>query len=63
MKSLLVSIVLVMLTACSQRAVYNMLHERERQLCIEQGRTDCHRAESYDKYKKQREEVIQYSKY
>lgn len=35
-----------------------MLHERERQECLQQGRSDCPDAESYDKYKKQREEII-----
>lgn len=49
-----------MLTACSQQAVYTMLHERERQECLKQGRSDCPRTDNYDKYKKQREEVIQF---
>jgi len=57
MKILLPIITLLTITACSQQAVYNMLHERERQLCIEQGRTDCQRAESYEKYKQQRDEM------
>ena len=60
MKLLLVSILLVMLTACSQQAVYDMLHERERQECLKRDRGDCPRAESYDKYKKQRDEIIQH---
>ena len=51
-----------MLTAsCSNQAkeaVYNMMHERERQLCIEQGRTDCPHGESYNQYKQNRDEVI-----
>ena len=58
MKLLLVSILLVMLTACSQQVVYDTLHERERQECLKRDRGDCPRAESYDKYKKQREEAI-----
>ncbi len=60
MKILLFSIIVVMLTACSRRAVYDMLHERERQECLKQGRSDCPRAENYDKYKKQRDKIIQY---
>ena len=35
-----------------------MLHERERQECLKQGRTDCPRAENYNDYKKQRENYI-----
>ena len=58
MKVLLLSIVLVMLTACSQQAAYEMLHERERQECLKQGRSDCPPAESYDKYKQKRDELI-----
>ena len=53
---------LIILTAsCSQpakEAVYNMMHERERQECLKQGRSDCPRGESYDKYKQKREDVI-----
>ena len=58
MKIFLLSLVLVMLTACSQQAVYTMIHERERQECLKQGRSDCPRTENYEQYKKQREEVI-----
>ena len=58
MKILLSILVFVMLSACSEQAVYNMMHERERQLCKEQGRTDCNRAESYETYKKEREEIL-----
>jgi hypothetical protein len=58
MKISLVSLVLIMLTACSQHAVYDMLHERERQECLKQGRSDCPSAESYDKYKQKRDEVM-----
>ena len=64
MKIFLLSFILVMVTvSCSQRtkeAVYNMMHERERQECLKQGRSDCHRAESYYKYKQQRDEVLQH---
>ena len=53
---------LIMLTvSCSQRTketVYNMIHERERQECLQQGRRDCPRTESFEKYNKQRDEVI-----
>lgn len=53
-----------MLTAsCSNQAkeaVYNMMHERERQQCLQQGKSDCPRTESYNKYKKERDEVMQY---
>ena len=62
MKIFLLSIALVVLTAsCSSRAkhaVYDMMHEKERQDCLQQGRTDCPRAESYNKYKQQRDEEI-----
>lgn len=51
-----------MLTAsCSHQtkeAVYNMMHERERQECLKQGREDCPRGKNYQQYKKQRDEVI-----
>lgn len=47
-----------MLTACSQQSVYDMLHEKQRQDCLKQGRSDCHRAESYDKYNQKRDEVM-----
>ena len=57
MKTVFFIISTLTITACSQQAVYNMLHERERQLCIEQGRTDCPRTESYEKYKQQRDEM------
>lgn len=61
MKIFLSVITLLTVTACSQQAVYNILHERERQICLEQGGKDCSRAESYDKYKQQRDEM-RYSK-
>lgn len=60
MKLLLISISLVMLAACGQQAVYDMMHEKNRQECLKDGHSDCPRAESYDEYKKQRDEVIQY---
>lgn len=47
-----------LLGGCSSQAVYDMLQERERQLCLQQGREDCHRAEPYDKYEQERDEVI-----
>ena len=63
MKIILFSLVLVLLTvSCSQRtkeAVYNMMHERERQECLKQGRNDCPRQENDNKYKQQRDEVLQ----
>ena len=62
MKIFLISLALVMLTAsCSHQAkeaVYNMMHERERQDCLKQGREDCPREESYQQYEKQRDEVF-----
>ena len=58
MKLTLLSVVFILLTACSQQAVYDMIHERERQLCLEQGRSDCSRAESYNEYEQKRNEVI-----
>lgn len=64
MKVFLISFVLIMLTAsCSNQAneaVYNMMHERERQQCLQQGKSDCPRTDSYKKYKKDRDEVMQY---
>ena len=35
-----------------------MIHERERQQCLQQGQSDCPKAESYNKYKQQRDEVV-----
>ncbi|MDH5395443.1 MAG: hypothetical protein OEW97_04165 [Gammaproteobacteria bacterium] len=62
MKIFLVSFILVMATAsCSHRAkhaVYDMLHEKERQDCLQQGLSDCPHAERYDKYKQKRDELI-----
>ena len=62
MKIFFISFALVMLTAsCSHQtkeAVYNMMHERERQECLKQGREDCPRGKNYQQYKKQRDEVI-----
>ena len=59
MKIFLFIFVLVTLAGCSKQLVYDAIHERERQECLKQGRSDCPRADSYDKYKSQREEVIQ----
>ena len=58
MKILSLSFIAILLIACSQQAVYDMLHEKERQDCLKQGRSDCHRAESYDKYNQKRDEVM-----
>ena len=62
MKFFLISFILVMLTvSCSDKTketVYNMMHERERQECLKQGRSDCPRVEHFDKYNNQRDEVI-----
>lgn len=62
MKFILLSLVLAVLTvSCSNRAkhaVYDMMHERERQECLKQGRSDCPRTDSYNEYKKQRDDVI-----
>lgn len=58
MKLILLSLAFIILTACSQQAVYNMINERERQLCIEQGRSDCSSTESYNEYEKNRNEVV-----
>ncbi len=64
MKIFFIGFAIVLLTtSCSDRskhAVYDMIQERERQECLKQGRKDCHRGQSYDKYKAQREEAIQY---
>ncbi|GMR16463.1 MAG: hypothetical protein BMS9Abin31_0799 [Gammaproteobacteria bacterium] len=60
MKTLLPIITFLILTACSQQAVYDMIHERERQECLKKGHADCPRTGDYDKYKRQRDEVIQY---
>lgn len=52
----------MLLTACGERskhAFYDMLHEHKRQACLKQGRTDCHREESYEKYKSRRDSEIE----
>ena len=52
---------IILLSACSDRArhaAYDMLHEKQRQDCLQQGRTDCPSDESYDKYKQKRDEVM-----
>lgn len=62
MKPLLFSFVLILLTtACSDRSkhvVYDMLHEKNRQDCLKEGRSDCPPREGYGDYKKQRDEVV-----
>jgi len=62
MKTFLFVIILTALTvSCSNRAkhvIYDSMHEYERQQCLKQGRDDCQRKESYDKYKQKREEEI-----
>ena len=60
MKTILFSLVVIMLSACSNQAVYDMLHEREQQECLKQGHSDCQRTESYNKYKQKRDEEIQF---
>lgn len=61
MKIIFSCLVLVMLTvSCSPRtkeAVYNMMHDLERQECLKQGNKDCSRGESYQQYKKVRQEI------
>ena len=62
MKISLIGFILVMSTvSCSYKAketVYNMMQERERQECLKEGISDCPRAERFDKYNKQRDEVV-----
>lgn len=62
MKTFIFLMMLATLTvSCSNQtkhAVYDMMHEKQRQDCLKQGRSDCQRAESYEKYKKKRDEVI-----
>ena len=61
MKIFLFSILIILTTSCNNQtkhAVYDMLHERERQECLKQGRSDCPGAESYDQYKQKRDETI-----
>lgn len=62
MKIFLFSLALATLTvSCSNRskhAVYDMMHEKQRQDCLKQGRSDCPGAERYDKYKQKRDEEL-----
>jgi len=63
MKILLTSIALILLTAsCSSQqakeAVYNMMHGKQRQDCLQQRNQDCPRSESYNEYKQKRDEVL-----
>ena len=59
--SLLVTL-LAGLTACNGRGVqetsYEMLREREYQLCLQQGRADCRRYQKYEDYQRQRDEAL-----
>lgn len=55
---LLSSILMVFATACSKESVYNTMHEYERQQCLKLGHKECPRTENYEKYKKQRDEII-----
>ena len=58
MKFLFTNLVLLTLTACTNQAVYSALHEKQRQDCLKQGRDNCHRVESYKKYKQKREDEM-----
>lgn len=62
MKVFLISFVLIILTAsCSNQAneaVYNMMHEKQRQDCLQQRNKDCPRSESYKEYKQKRDDVF-----
>lgn len=58
MKAILFSLFLVMLTACSSQAAYDMIHGYERQKCLQQGRTDCPQVEPYGKYKNKRDKIV-----
>ena len=61
MKIFLLSALIILTVSCSNRtkhAVYDMLHEKERQECLKQGNKDCPRGESYQKYKNQRDEAL-----
>ena len=61
-----ICLTLLFTTACgesSKHALYDMLHERERQECLKEGQKDCPREKNYEQYKKDREEAVQYDKY
>ena len=63
MKVFFSSLFLVLLTAsCSsektKEAVYNMMHGKQRQDCLQLKNQDCPRAESYKAYKQKHEEVL-----
>ncbi|HEB57946.1 MAG TPA: hypothetical protein ENJ01_01875 [Gammaproteobacteria bacterium] len=49
------------LSACNGRGLeqtsYDMLREREYQLCLREGRSDCRRYETYEDYQRQRNEA------
>lgn len=56
-------VLLTGLSACARdgnqsRLWYDMLHEQQRQQCIEQGSRNCEPAQSYDRYRDQRNEAI-----
>lgn len=55
-------LILLALSGCNGRGVqeasYEMLREREYQLCLQQGRTDCRRYEKYEDYQRQRDEAL-----
>jgi len=63
MKIFFFSLVLVLLTtSCSSRtkqALYDTINAKNRQDCLNQGRSDCPRADEYNEYEKQRKEVMQ----
>lgn len=64
MKIVLTSIILVLLTAsCSsnqaKEAVYNMMHDKQRQDCLQQRNKECPRSESYNDYKQKRDVVLE----
>jgi hypothetical protein len=53
---------LLLLASCSsenvKRSTYNSLHIMQQRECQQQPGKDCPQPESYDKYKKQREEEL-----
>ena len=38
--------------------MYGMIHEKQRQDCLAQGRADCKKAEPYRDYKRDRDEIF-----
>lgn len=61
MKYIFFSLIFVLLTtSCSNRSkqiVYDTINAKNRQDCLNEGRRDCPSAESYNKYKNNRDEV------